>query len=142
MSCRPLIVSSTETVFPIRLSPPRSMPSMSRILPYGSRGDVKSDDSHPAYIYPRACVWLMYVPFDHGYWYLTLRHHAMPRSTLFCRYRWRRHCSAIVGPMWDLSYITLCYGILGPSVIRLSTASSAWRISVDGGRRSPTASRF
>ena len=54
---------------------------MSRILPYGSRGDVKSDDSHPAYIYPCACVWLVYVPFDHEYWYLTLRHHAMPRST-------------------------------------------------------------
>lgn len=63
MSCRPfdcLVHGAVETVFPICLSPPRLMPSMSRILPYGSRGDVKSDDSHPAYLYPCACLWLMY----------------------------------------------------------------------------------
>jgi hypothetical protein len=56
--------------------------SLSRILPYGSRGDVESDDSHPALIPVPALVRIV-VSSDYGCGsYVTLRHHAIPRPTL------------------------------------------------------------
>jgi hypothetical protein len=56
--------------------------SLSRILPYGSRGDVESDDSHPALIPVPALVRIV-VSSDYGCGsYVTLRHHAIPRPAL------------------------------------------------------------
>jgi hypothetical protein len=56
--------------------------SLSRILPYGSRGDVESNDSHPALIPVPALVRIV-VSSDHGCGsYVTLRHHAIPRPAL------------------------------------------------------------
>jgi hypothetical protein len=118
-----LFFLSTETrCRPLFLSLPRSMSSMSRILPYGSRGDVKSDDSHVracTCIHPCTCFW--YVGTFRS-WMLvchpTPSSHAMPYTDclslpLLSSLRCDR-----VGPMWNLSYITLLYESLGSALIR------------------------
>jgi hypothetical protein len=61
------------------------MSSMSRSLPYGSRGDVESDDSHACActcIHPCTCFGTYLSIVDVGGWNVTLRHHAMPRLAL------------------------------------------------------------
>lgn len=81
MRCRPFFCTSTghplSTYFPsVYLS------SLSRILPYGSRGDVESDDEHPALIPVPALVRIV-VSSDYGCGsYVTLRHHAILRPAL------------------------------------------------------------
>lgn len=115
--CCLFLGDTLSTALPICLSLPRSMSSMSRILPYGSRGDVKSDDSHVracTCIYPCTCF-STYLSMYRYSWVVTLRHHAMPYTDCLSLPLLSSLRRDRVRAMWNLSYITLLYYSLGPT---------------------------
>jgi hypothetical protein len=118
-----------STAFPIcPASPaclfrPRFLSSMSHILPYGSRGDVKSDDSHVracTCIHPCTCfgTYLSIIRLWRLECHPTPSSHAMPYTDCLS---WPLLSSLQrnrVGPVWNPSYITLLYQSLGSALIR------------------------